>query len=220
MKRRLLIVDDHQVMRQGLAQLIDLEADLEVCGQAASAAQGLARARELQPDLLLVDLSLKESDGLELIKDLKIFLPQAPVLMLSMHDEMIYAERALRAGARGYVMKQEAAEQVIAAIRALLRGEFFVSSAVQERAVRRLAREPSPPTAGGEGLMDTLSDRELQVLRLLGRGLGTRAVASEMHISVKTVETHRVHLKEKLRIHTTPALVQFAVEWARLAARN
>ena len=220
MKKRLLIVDDHLAMRQGLAQLINLEADLEVCGQAATAAQALASARELQPDMLLADISLKDSDGLDLVKSLRAFLPKLPVLILSMHDESIYAERALRAGARGYLMKDATANEVISGVRALLRGEFCVSKSIQERFSERLTVDQPSSTVGGKELVDALSDRELQVLRLVGRGLGTRQIASDLHISVKTVESHRMHLKEKLKISTAPALVHFAVEWVHHTDRN
>ena len=199
-------------MRQGLAQLLSHEGDLTVCGQAANAAHGLSSARSLEPDLAIVDLSLKGSSGLDLVKDFRAFLPKMPVLVLSMHDETIYAERVLLAGARGYVMKQEAMEDIIAAVRRLLAGGFYVSESMNARMVHKFA-------AGGNGaatdqsIVDSLSDRELQVLQHLGKGKSTRLIAGELCISIKTVETHRAHLKEKLQLSNAPELVHFAIEW-------
>lgn len=220
-KSRLLIVDDHPVVRQGLAELLNQEPDFTVCGQANNAVQGLSAARTLSPDLAIVDLSLRGSSGLDLIKDIHAFLPKLPVLVLSMYDETIYAERALRAGARGYVMKHEAAESVFTAIRRLLAGQFYVSEAMNSRMVHRFAsgRAPTPGAAdGGKDMIDSLSDRELQVLQLIGQGKGTRLIAEELHISVKTVETHRAHLKEKLRLPDASGLVRFAIEWVHREA--
>lgn len=212
MKSRLLIVDDHPVMRQGLAQLLSHEGDLSVCGQAANASQGLTSARSLEPDLAIVDLSLKGSSGLDLVKDLRAFLPKMPVLVLSMHDETIYAERTLRAGARGYVMKQEATENIIAAVRRLLAGGFYVSESMNARMVHRFAAGKNGADTG-QSIVDSLSDRELQVLQHLGKGRSTRLIAGELCISIKTVETHRAHLKEKLQLSNAPELVRFAIEW-------
>lgn len=203
------------MMRQGLAQVIGLEADLAVCGHAINAAQALKSARTLSPDLIVTDISLEGSNGLDLLRDLRAFVPKVPVLVFSMHDELVYAERVLRAGARGYVMKSQRIEQVLAAIRSLLRGEFYVSEAVKARSVERLAYGHAPPAAEGRGIVDALTDRELQVLRLVGQGKGTRVIAGELHISVKTVESHREHLKEKLQLPDSAAVVRFAIEWAR-----
>ncbi len=212
MKSRLLIVDDHPVMRQGLAQILSQEDDLTVCGQAANAAQGLASARSLEPDLAIVDLSLKGSSGLDLVKDLRAFLPKVPVLVLSMHDETIYGERALRAGARGYIMKQETTENIITAVRRLLLGGFYVSESMNARMVHKFASGRTTPSSG-QSIVDSLSDRELQVLQHLGKGKSTRLIAGELCISIKTVETHRAHLKEKLQLSNAPELVRFAIEW-------
>ena len=207
MKSRLLIVDDHPIMRQGLAQLLGQEKDLSVCGQASSAPLGLEAARTLSPDLVVVDISLKGVSGLDLIKDIHAFLPKVPVLVLSMHDESIYAERALRAGARGYVMKQEAAESVIGAIRCLLAGHVHLSEAMKARRARR--SDPSEGAAGG--FAGRLTNRELEILQQIGRGRGTRHIAEDLQISVKTVETHRAHLKENLNLSGAPDLVRFAI---------
>jgi DNA-binding NarL/FixJ family response regulator len=214
MKRRILIVDDHPVVCQGLSQLINQEADLTVCGHAASAAQGLASARSLQPDLLIVDLSLKGSSGLDLIKDMHIFMPNLPILVLSMHDETIYAERALRAGARGYLMKQESTECIFAAIRRLLSGQFYVSEAMNSRMIRNFANGQGAASTEASAV-DKLSDRELQVFQQIGEGRSTRQIAEKLCISVKTVETHRAHLKEKLQLDNAPELTRFALEWVR-----
>lgn len=215
MKKQVLLVDDHPMMRHGLAQVIALEADLAVCGHAVTAAQGLEGARKLSPDLIVTDISLEGSNGLDLIRDLRAFVPKVPVLVFSMHDELVYAERVLRAGARGYVMKMERIEQVLAAMRRLLRGEFYVSEAVTARSVQRMAYGQAPPAVEGKGVVDALSDRELQIFRLVGQGKGTRVIAGELHISVKTVETHREHLKQKLQLPDGPAVVRFAIEWSR-----
>lgn len=217
MKSRLLIVDDHPVMRQGLAQLLSQEKDLAVCAQSSSAPEGLEAARTLLPDLAIVDISLKGASGLDLIKDIHAFLPKMPVLVLSMHDETIYAERALRAGAKGYVMKQEAAERVISAIRKLLAGQIYLSEAMNARMVNFFATgQSSQSSQGGRAsIVGRLTDRELQILQHIGRGRGTRLIAEDLHISVKTVETHRSHLKEKLQLTNAPELVRFAIEWAR-----
>lgn len=215
-KSRLLIVDDHPVMRQGLTQLLNQEPDLHVCSQASTAAQGLEAARRLQPDLAVVDISLKGASGLDLIKDLRSFLPKLPVLVLSMHDENIYAERALRAGARGFIMKGEATETIVTAIRRILAGHIHVSEAMSAHLVHKLvsgAAADNNTHRGSGSMVDKLSDRELQVLGLIGRGKGTRAIAGELHISVKTVETYRAHLKGKLHLKNAPELVRFAVEW-------
>lgn len=215
-KSRLLLVDDHPVVRQGLAQLLNQEPDLAVVGQATNAIQGLDAARQLLPDLAVVDISMHGASGLDLVKDLRSFLPKLPILVLSMHDESLYAERALRAGARGYVMKQEATENVVTAIRRILAGHLHVSEAMSTRMVSKaVGAQPANGAGSGEGRreVDSLSDRELQVLGLIGRGKGTRAVAGELHLSIKTVETYRAHLKEKLHLKDAPELVRFAVEW-------
>lgn len=215
-KRRLLLVDDHPIMRQGLTQFLNGQPDLSVLYQAATASQGLELARRYEPDAVVVDLTLKSGNGLDLVKDLRAFLPRLPVLVLSMHEESIYAERALRAGARGYVMKGEDTEKILLAVRRVLSGGTWVSESVMSRVLQRAVGtgDFAPGTAPAEDpVADRLTDRELQVLTMLGRGRGTRAVAADLRLSVKTVETYRANLKEKLNLTDAPALVRFAVEW-------
>ncbi len=208
----MLIVDDHPVMRKGLAKLLDLETDLTVYGEAETSAQALAELHAKPFDLAIVDISLRGVSGIDLLKDIKLHWPQMPVLILSMHDEMLYAERALRAGARGYVMKGEPFEQIINAIRRVLSGNIFVSETVNERILSRMM--DGAGKMGGTGpLTDSLSDRELEVFQFIGRGRGTRDIASEMHVSVKTVETYRAHIKDKLQLKSAPELMRFAVDW-------
>ncbi len=209
-KRGVLIVDDHPIVRQGLAQLIDQEHDLRVCGQAEDAYEAMQAIKELNPDLAVVDISLKDTSGIELIKDIKVHFPGLPVLTLSMHDEGVYAERALRAGARGYVMKQEATERVVTAIRRVLSGEMYVSEGVAAKMVSKLVAGPAQT---GGSPVDRLSDRELEVFRLIGAGYGTREMAEKLHLSVKTIETYRAHIKEKLDLIDANELLRTAINW-------
>jgi DNA-binding NarL/FixJ family response regulator len=209
-RRGVLIVDDHPIVRQGLAQLISQEEDLEVCGQAEDAHQALHAVREHAPDLVVADISLKETSGMDLLKDLRIQHPELPVLMLSMHDEAVYAERALRAGARGYIMKQEATERVVTAIRRVLAGDVYVSDGMAARMVSKLA---SPGRRAGGSPVDGLSDRELEVFRFIGEGHGTRQIAERLHLSIKTIETYRAHIKEKLDLKDATELLRAAIEW-------
>ncbi len=212
-KKRIFLLDDHPVMRSGIRVLIEQQNDLIVCGEAASAPVALDQAQRLIPDLLVADLSLKSgSSGLELIKNLKAIMPSLPVLVLSMHDERLYAERALRAGALGYVMKREPAERMLQAIRTVLAGEVYIADAVKNKMVNRLvARRPSAATFP----IDTLSDREMEVFRLLGDGFSTRRIAEELHLSIKTIDSYREHLKLKLNLPDSNALVQHAIQWRR-----
>ncbi len=212
-KYRVLVVDDHPIVRQGLALLIDQEPDLVVCGEAEEAHSALAAIAGTRPDVLLLDISLPGPDGIELLKTIRSSDPALPVLVLSMHDESVYAERALRAGANGYIMKQEATENVLVALRRILRGEMYVSERVTSTMLRQIATGPGKP---GRAPMARLSDRELEVFRLIGEGHGTRQIADELHLSVKTVESYQAHIKEKLALHTSRDLVQRAIEW-RLA---
>lgn len=209
-KTRILIVDDHPIVRQGLAELVNHEDDLEVCGQAEDSYEALRAIRELNPNLVVVDISLKETSGLELIKDIHSQQPDLLVLALSMHDETLYAERALRAGAMGYIMKQEATENVIAAIRKILGGEIYVSDRMASRMVRKLVAGQSEPTASP---VDCLSDRELEVFHLIGKGHGTRQISERLHLSVKTIETYRAHIKDKLNLADAAELLQYAIRW-------
>jgi DNA-binding NarL/FixJ family response regulator len=209
-KREVLIVDDHPIVRQGLAQMIDQEHDLPVCGQAEDAHEAMRAIRQLRPDMVTVDISLKETSGIELIKDIKVRYPNLPVLTLSMHDEGIYAERALRAGAKGYIMKQEATEKVVTAIRRVLSGEVYVSDGMAAKMVSKLVAGPAE--AGGSPV-DRLSDRELEVFRLIGAGYGTREMAVKLHLSIKTIETYRAHIKDKLDLVDANELLRTAITW-------
>jgi DNA-binding NarL/FixJ family response regulator len=209
-KRRLLLVDDHPIMREGFAQLINYEPDLQVCGQAGNAAKAMDAIAALKPDLVIVDISLEGGSGIELIKSIKVFDAKLPVLALSMHDESLYAERALRAGAMGYVMKQAATEEAMAAIRLVLRGERYLSEKMRSRMLGRLAAGAAV-TAGSE--VECLTDRELEVFQLIGSGRKTRQIADQLKLSVKTVETYRAHIKEKLSLRDGTELVCLAVKW-------
>ncbi len=209
-KKRVLIVDDHPVFRHGIGSLINAEPDLIVCGEAGSSPHALEAMRTLTPDVALLDISLPGTNGIELIKLMKAEQPKLPILMLSMHDESLYALRALRAGAVGYVMKAEALNHVITALRRVLKGEIYVSERFSERLIFKAIQSID----GGMGSpVDKLSDRELEVLQLLGRGFGTREIADELHLSVKTIETHRAHIKEKLGFKDAGEMVRFAIDW-------
>ena len=209
-KSQILIVDDHPIVRQGLAEMINQEPDLSVCGTAEDVHRALDQVEKYKPDLVLVDVSLKGSNGIELLKNIKIRFPRMLVLVLSMHDESLYAVRALRAGAAGYVMKQEATEKVLNAVRRVLTGEIYLSDKMERKMMHQLvggraARTGSP--------IEDLSDRELEVFGLIGQGHGTRQIAEELHLSIKTVESHRAHIKEKLNLRNATELVQHAIQW-------
>ncbi len=206
---KVLIVDDHPIVRQGIYQLIDQEPDFATCDQAGNAQEALDLIEIRVPDIALVDISLDGISGLELIKLLKNACPSLPVLVLSMHDESLYAERALRAGAKGYVMKQEATEKVLIAIRLVLSGELYLSDRMQEKILARILSGE----AGALTPIDLLSDRELEVFRLIGHGYATGDIARELARSVKTVETHRAHLKDKLGLRNAAELNRFAMQW-------
>jgi DNA-binding NarL/FixJ family response regulator len=213
-KQRLFLVEDHPVTREGFAQLINYQPDLVVCGQADTAKLAFTGIQTSQPDLAIVDLSLSESSGLDLIKDLKCHCSGIPLLVLSTHDEALYAERALRAGARGYVMKQAPTSEVMKAIRTVLAGELYLSDPMRSRLVRQQF-DAHKPRQRAE--LDGLSDRELQIFELLGHGHTTGRIATRLHLSVSTVETHRAHIKEKLRLTNAVQLVRRAVEWVNRA---
>jgi DNA-binding NarL/FixJ family response regulator len=212
-RTRVLLVDDHPVMRQGMAAIINEEPDLVVCGEADGVRTAIAAAAQTHPDVALVDLSVADGDGLELIRDLRNRFPEVRSLVLSMYDETVYAERALRAGARGYIMKAEAATSVMDGIRTVLRGEIYLSERMSARLGGSRTRRPADVSPAG---LESLSDRELQVLRCVGRGMSTREVAEELFISVKTVETHREHLKQKLGLVSSGELLRYAIEHNRL----
>src|SRR5580698_7969274 len=193
-KFRVLLIDDHPIVRQGLALLIDREADLSVCGEAEGAHSAFHAIRTLRPDVVVLDISLSGPDGLDVLKEIRGKGANLPVLILSMHDESIYAERAMRAGANGYIMKQEATEKVLVAIRRILQGEVYLSDRLTNSMLRQYARGA---TLQSSPLLN-LSDRELEVFRLIGEGHGTRQIADDLHVSVKTIESYQAHIKEKL----------------------
>jgi DNA-binding NarL/FixJ family response regulator len=207
---QILIVDDHPIVRHGLEQLINDEPGLQVCGSAASPAEALEAIRASKPDLAVVDLALGDDSGLELIKNLKAVQPDLRVLVISMHDEVYYADRVLRAGALGYLMKQEPAEQMIAAIHQVLSGNVYLSESM---AASMLTRMVGAKKNKGGSPVDRLTDRELQVFEYIGKGLGTRQIAEKLHLSIKTVENYREHLKAKLKLRTSSELVRYAVRW-------
>lgn len=209
-KRTVLIVDDHPLLRDGLAKVINQQSDLAVCGEAADARAGLAAVAKLRPDVAIVDLTMDEGNGLDLIKDLHLRQPDLPVLVLSMHHENLYAERAVRAGARGYVMKREPVAAVLAALRKVLAGQMAFS----EETVRRLLDVPTRARkAAAESPADVLSDRELEVFRLLGQGFGTRQIAQKLRLATSTVETYRAGIKQKLGLARAPELVARAAQF-------
>lgn len=210
-KKRVFLVDDHPAMRQGLQQLIDHEPDLEVCGQAGDIPLALEGIQKAKPDIAIVDLTLKDASGLDLVKDLKVRCPALPVLILSMHNEAIYAERSIRAGAHGYIMKEATTEKIVEAVRCVLAGDVYLSAGVSSQVLKKMAD-------GGkseEGSIESLSDRELEVFRLLGQGLTTRDISERLNLSIKTVESYREHIKIKLHLDNAAKLVQAAVEWAQ-----
>lgn len=209
-KHTILIVEDHPIVRQGLAQMVNHEKDLTVCGAAEDPKQAVEQIESLQPELVLLDISLKGGNGIELLKNIKVRFPKTLVLMLSMHDEALYAVRALRAGASGYVMKQEATEKVLTAIRHVLNGEIYLSDRMEKKMMQQLVGGRSSRT--GSPLED-LSDRELEVFGLIGQGHGTRQIAEQLHLSIKTIESHRAHIKEKLNLRNANELVQHAIQW-------
>jgi DNA-binding NarL/FixJ family response regulator len=206
---RVFIVDDHPIVRQGLAMMIDAEDDLQVCGHAEEAQTALQAIVECKPDILIVDISLNGPDGLELVKHVRTVFAELPILVLSMHDEATYAERALRARANGYIMKQEATEKVLVAIRRILNGEIYLS----DRMANKVLQQYMGGLPAGQSRIRDLSDRELEVFRLIGDGHGTRQIADELHLSMKTVETYQAHIKEKLLLRTGRELVQQAIFW-------
>jgi len=209
---RILIVDDHPLLRQGIAELINNEPDLEVCGEAEDPHKAIDQVEKLQPDIIVLDISLKGASGIELLKNIKVRYPRVLVLILSMHDESVYAHRALRAGAAGYIMKQEASDRVLAAIRKILQGEVYLSDELGARMLNRLVGGRS---ALNGSPIEELSDRELEVFGLIGQGHGTRPIAEKLHLSVKTVESHRAHIKEKLNLKSANELVHHAIQWAQ-----
>jgi DNA-binding NarL/FixJ family response regulator len=208
---RVMIVDDHPMTRDGLVHLINREPDLEVAWEAENAAQALEIAAAEQPDLALVDITLPDKGGIDLIKDLKALRPEMKVLVISMHDESLYAERALRAGARGYITKQEGGAKLMQAIRQVLGGQIYVS----ERTSARIVEIFSGQSAGGtQSPVAQLSDREFEIFQLIGEGLSASEIGDRLHISAKTVEAHRVNIKTKLKVGTAAELISYAARWS------
>jgi DNA-binding NarL/FixJ family response regulator len=209
-KRTVFIVDDHPLLRQGLSLLINRENDLTVCGEAEEAQAAMRAIEQHQPDILIVDISLSGPDGLELLKSIRNSYPALPVLILSMHDEATYAERALRARANGYIMKQEATEKVLVAVRRILNGDVYLSDRIANKMLQQYIWGASTAL---QSRLNALSDRELEVFRSIGEGRSTRQIADELHLSVKTVETYQAHLKEKLALRSGRELIQHAIQW-------
>ena len=208
-QKQIFIVDDHPVFREGLVMLVNRETDLAVCGEADNAVQALAAIEQLKPDLVLADIGLPGRSGLELIKDLRATLPEIAALVISMHDETLYAERVLRAGGRGYIMKQEGPEKILQALRRVLDGQVSVSGKISGRILDGL----STPRTKSDSPIARLSDREFEILQLIGRGKDSHAIAGELHLSVKTVDAHRGNIKEKLELATGTELICFAARW-------
>jgi DNA-binding NarL/FixJ family response regulator len=209
-QRRILVVDDHPMMRQGLAQLIGNEPDLAVCCEAENANQALDAINQNLPDLVLADITLPDKSGLELIKDIQAMHPGLAVLVISMHDESLFAERVLRAGGRGYIMKQEGGRKLMEAIRQVLNGQIYVSEKMSAKILEIFSGRRSDTAASP---VENLTDREFEVFRLIGDGHSTRRIAEKLHLSVKTVEVHRVNIKNKLKLESASELIRFAVRW-------
>jgi DNA-binding NarL/FixJ family response regulator len=207
-KQRIFLVDDHPVVREGFARLIERQPDLEVCGQAESAGEALSRMAAVKPDLMVVDIGLPETNGIELIKQIRALAPGMRILILSMHEESVYAERAIRAGAKGYVMKEAPMAEIMGAMRSVLRGQIYASAQMRERLMANMGQAA---TVRAEPDMGCLTDRELEVFHLIGSGCTTGEIASRLHLSVKTVETYRSHMKQKLNLQTGRDLVRMAM---------
>jgi DNA-binding NarL/FixJ family response regulator len=208
--RRILIVDDHPVTRLGLRHVIESQRDLAVCGEADTVRDARSAIKELNPDAVVADISLKQGDGIELVREVRAHHPKLPVLVFSSHDETIYAERMLAAGANGYIMKQSAADQVLNALRRVLSGGIFVSEAIGNSMIQRFATDGGYAAANP---IDRLSNREVQILHMIGKGMSTRETALSLNLSVKTIESHRQRIKRKLNLNNATQLMQCAVNW-------
>jgi DNA-binding NarL/FixJ family response regulator len=209
-RKRVLIVDDHPMMREGLALLIQNEPDLRVSAQAGSAAQALTAIAAEVPELVLADISLPDRNGLEMIKDIQALHPALPILVVSMHDESLYAERVLRAGGRGYIMKQEGGKKLMQAIRQVLGGQIYVSEKMSAKILELFSGHR--PQAS-HSVMERLTDREFEIFQLIGAGQASRDIARSLHLSVKTVEAHRANIKKKLELASGADLVRYAIRW-------
>lgn len=211
--KRIALVEDHPITRRGFAAIINAERDLEVCGEAEGVTDALQLVRACKPDAVLVDITLRNSSGIELLKLLKAEMPRLPLLAVSMHDQVLYAERALRAGARGYVMKEDAPDRIVAALRSVLRNEMYLSEGIRELMLDRFTVKRSSDDKVFR--MDSLSDREMEVFRLIGDGFTTRQIAAALKLSAKTVDSHRENLKLKLQVGSAAELVHRAVQWSK-----
>jgi DNA-binding NarL/FixJ family response regulator len=210
-RHRVLIIDDHSVLREGLAMVINQELDLEVCGEASDVPEGIQAVATVKPDAVIVDLSLTTGSGLEFIKDAKMKYPDLPMLVLSLHDEALYAERVLRAGARGYIMKRASTAELLAALRKVLSGQVYLSERMASLIVSEAVGKRE--THSNEGLLGSLSDRELEVFQLLGEGHGTRKIARALGLSIKTVSCYRQNIKSKLHLKDATELLHHAIQW-------
>jgi DNA-binding NarL/FixJ family response regulator len=209
-RTRVLLVEDHPIVRHGLGMLINDEPDLQVCGESESVKDAVEQVRKTTPDVVVVDIALSDGSGLELIKELHSANPDLPILAVSMHDESIYAERALRAGAKGYIMKKAAMDSLLVAIRRVLAGEIYLSDAMSARLLKKLMNPGDIATSP----IDSLTDREFQVFRLIAEGVGPSEIANRLQLSVKTIETHREHIKEKLGLKSGTELTRFSLQWS------
>lgn len=214
-KTRILLADDHPITRQGMKTLLEQLPYLEVCGEADSAPRALELVEKLKPDFAIVDIALKSTNGIELTKGLRVQAPNLKILVVSMHDENIYAERALRAGAMGYLMKQEASEKIITALQRIQGGEIYLSDRIKEKMLHRFVNHRNEEVVS---LIDRLSDREMEVFQLIGNGYGTRQIAARLNLSVKTIDSYREHLKVKLNLETGAELVRYAIQWLKSQA--
>ena len=209
---RILLVDDHPLFRLGMRMLIEQKSSFEVCAEAENAPQAVELVRQLAPDLAIIDITLRSTNGIELTKSLRAQAPNMRVLVISMHDEEVYAERALRAGAMGYLMKLEAGEKIITAVERIMAGDIYVSDRLKEKMLRCFLNQSAEKVVS---LADTLSDRELEVLDLIGNGYSTRTIAEQLNLSAKTIDSYREHLKLKLNLKNSGELVRYAVQWTK-----
>jgi DNA-binding NarL/FixJ family response regulator len=216
-KHKILLVDDHPLVREWLANLINQQKDLQICGEAANSSEALELTGTLKPDLVIVDISLEGGSGIELIKNIKVLHPGVLMIVLSMHDESLYAERALRAGARGYLMKREATKKVLQAIHSVLEGKLYMSERMHALMAEKFV-EGKP--SGSNSPVEQLSDRELEVFQLMGRGFSTRQIADELHVSFKTVQAFHARIKEKLNLTNATELLREAIRWHESRGTN
>lgn len=214
-KLRVLLIDDHPITRQGIRALVNQQLNTEVCAEADNAGQALQMVAEVKPDVVILDISLPATNGIELTKQIKAIAPNMPILVVSMHDESLYAERAIRAGAMGYVMKEEAGDKVALALQHLLRGEMYLSAKMKQRMLHRFVNKRGDTA---EFAIDTLSNREMEVFRLIGNGFSTRQIATQLGLSAKTIDSYREHLKVKLGLDNGADLIRHAIQWVRMEA--